>query len=96
MADRDGQRIGSVVRRRRLIETQQQLDHLLDLVLFSAAVADDGTLDLSRRVFHDRTTCFDRRKHCHATRMPELERTADVDRVKQALDGDSIWAAPDQ
>jgi hypothetical protein len=96
MADRDGQRISGVVRLRRLIETEQELDHLLDLVLFSTAIADDGALDLRWRVFHDWTPCFDRRKHGHATRVPELERAADVDCVKQAFNGNTIWGATDQ
>ena len=38
---RDGQRVGRVVRRRRRVEAEQQLHHLLDLRLLGAAVADD-------------------------------------------------------
>ena len=50
MTDRNGEGVGGVVRRRRRVEAEQQADHALDLVLVGAAVADDGALDLGRRI----------------------------------------------
>ena len=49
-------------------EAQQQLDHLLDLVLFGAAVTDDCPFNRCRRVFHDRTSEFHGRQHGDAAR----------------------------
>src|SRR4030095_1682423 len=45
MADGNRQRVGRVVRLRRLIEAEQQLHHLLDLNLLRTPVPDDGALD---------------------------------------------------
>ena len=53
VADRHGQGIGGVVRRRRLRQAEQQLDHLLHLVLLGPAVAHDRALDLGGRVLDD-------------------------------------------
>ena len=56
VTDRDRERVGGVVRRRHRVEPEQQLDHLPDLRLLGAAEADDGALDLGRRVLGDRQT----------------------------------------
>ena len=75
-------------RRRRRAATARRrspsssLHHLLHLRLFGAAVADDGPLDLGRRVLEHRQAGFDRRQHRDAARVPELQRAADVDRVR--------------
>src|SRR5678815_4862070 len=90
MADRNGQRIRSIVRRRHCRETEQQSYHLTDLLFLRAAVADDGTLDLSRCVFDDVATGFDRGEHRNTTGVTELERTADLRRMKQIFDGDTF------
>ena len=92
MADRHGQRIGGVVRRRRLGEAEQQLDHLLHLVLLGAAVADDGALHLGGRVLDDGAAGLDGGEHGHAAGVPQLQRAAGVDGVKQVLDGDAVGA----
>ena len=93
MADGDGERVGGVVRRRRLRQAEKQLHHLLHLVLLGAAVADDRALDLGRRVLDDRKPGFDRRQHRHAARVSELQRAAGVRGVKQVLDGHAVGPA---
>ena len=93
MTDRHGQRVGGVVRRRRLRQAEQQLDHLLHLVLLGAAVADDRALDLRRRVLDDRAARLDGGEHRDAARMPELQRAADVDGVKEVLDRHAVGPA---
>ena len=90
MTDRHGQRIRRVVRGRRCLETEQQSYHLADLLFLRAAVADNGALDLSRRVLDDIATGFDGGEHRDTARMTELERTADVRRVKQVFDGYTV------
>ena len=62
------------------VEPEQQLDHLLHLLLLGAAVADDRALDLGRRVLDDRHARLDRREHRDAARVTELQRAAHVDR----------------
>ena len=57
-------------------EAEQQLHHLLHLRLLGAAVADDGALDLGRRVLDDRQPGLDRREHRDAARVPQLQRAA--------------------
>ena len=59
-------------------QAEQQLHHLLHLVLLGAAVADDRALDFRRRVLDDRQAGLDRREHRDAARVPELQRAADV------------------
>ena len=92
MADRNRQRVGSIVRRRCRAQAEQQLHHLADLLLFRAAVADHRAFDLCRCVLHHLAARLHRGKHRYATRMAELQRTADVDGVKQVLDGDAVGA----
>ena len=93
VANRHRQRIGGVVRRRHAVEPEQQLHHLPTCVLLRAPVADDGALDLGRRVFDDRHAGLDRRQHGDAARVPELQRAAHVGGVKQVLDRDALGAA---
>jgi eukaryotic-like serine/threonine-protein kinase len=50
VADRDGERVGGMVRPRYLVETQERLHHPLHLVLVGVAVPADGLLDPVRRV----------------------------------------------
>ena len=47
MTDSDSERVGGVVRRGRRGEAENQLHHLLHLVLLGTAVPDDGALDVS-------------------------------------------------
>ena len=90
MTHGDGERIRCVERRRRLLQPEQQLDHLLHLVFLGAAVADDGAFHLRRRVFDDGAPGFDGSENGHAARMAKLQRAADVPRVKQRLDGHAV------
>src|SRR5687767_3457311 len=93
MTDGHGERVGGVVRRRRFVETEQQLDHLLHLVLLGAAVTDHRPLDLGRCVLDDLASRFDGGKDGDAARVSELQRAPGVDGVKQALDGDALGTA---
>ena len=90
VANRDGERIGRVVRLRDRVEAQQHLHHLRDLRLLGAAVADDGALDLRGRVFDHHHAGLDRGEHRDAARVPELQRAARVDRVENVFDGDAL------
>ena len=93
VADGDGQRVGGVVRRRQRGQSEQQLHHLLHLVLLGAAVTDHGALDLGGRVFDDRHAGLHRGQHRHAARMTKLQRAADVHGVEQILDRDAVGPA---
>ena len=93
MTDRHRQRIGDVVRRRGVVEAEQQLHHLLDLRLLGAAVADHRALDFGRRVLDDRQARLRRRQQRDAARVPQLERAADVARVEDDLDRDAVRLA---
>ena len=76
------------------VEPEQQLDHLLHLRLLGAAVADDRTLDLGRRVLDDRQAGLGGGEQRDAARVPELERAAHVARVEDVLDGDAVGTVP--
>jgi hypothetical protein len=93
MADGDGQRVCGIVRRRHDGEPQNQLHHLLHLVLLGAPVADDCAFDFGGRVFDNRQASLDGREHCDAARMTQLERAPDIVRVEQIFDGDAVGAA---
>ena len=90
MANRDGERIRRIVRRGSSREPEQQLDHLLNLMLFRPSITDNGALDLGRRVLEDRKLDLDCREHGDAARVPELERTSTVGRKEDALESDAI------
>ena len=92
VANRHGQRIGGVVRRRHLVQSEQQLDHLLHLPLVRAAVSHDGALHFGRRVFEHLASRLDRGQNRDAARVTELERASGVGRVEQILDDDAIGA----
>jgi hypothetical protein len=92
MADRHGQRIRRVVRRWCRTQTKQQLHHLTDLLFLGPAVADNRAFDLSRRVLDDVATRFDRGEHRDTAGVTELERTADVRRMKQVFNRNTVRA----
>ena len=50
VTNRRGQRVGRVVRRRRGVEAEEELHHLLQLRLLGAAVAGHGQLHFGGRV----------------------------------------------
>ena len=85
VANRDGERIRRIVRRRWPCQAEQQLHHLLHLLLFGAPVPDDGALDFRWGVLDHRTSRLDGGKNSDATRMSELERAAHVGCVETAL-----------
>ena len=51
VTDSDGERVRRIVRLRDALERKQHANHLLDLMFFGVAVADDRLLDESRAVF---------------------------------------------
>ena len=92
VANRHGQRICGIVRRRHLVQSEQQLDHLLHLPLVRTAVSHDGALHFGRRVLEHFATGFDRGENRDAARVTELERASRVGRVEQILDDDALRA----
>ena len=73
-------------------QPENQLHHLLHLVLVGAAVSHDGAFDLGGGVLDHRKPGLDRREHRHAARVSELQRAAHVGRVENVLDGDAVRA----
>ena len=90
VADRNSERICRVVRRRGCPETEQQFYHLPDLLFFRTAVADNGALDLRRRVLNHIATRFNCSEHRHTPGVTELQRTAHVRRMKDVFDGYTV------
>ena len=90
VAKRHGQRIGDVVRCWGLVETEEQLDHVLHLMLLRAAVADDGAFDHGGSVLDDGDAGFSGGQERDAARLTELQRAAHVAVVKDVFDGDAI------
>ena len=88
MADRDGERVGRVVRRRRCVEPQDRLHHALHLGLLRPAVAGDGELHVRRGVLSAADAGERGRDDCGAARLPDRERGAGVDADKRLLDCD--------
>jgi hypothetical protein len=96
MTNRHGQSIGGIVRFRRPLESEKQLDHALHLRLLGAAVSDNGALDLGGGVFHHSDACFDGSKDRHASGVSELQGAAHVGGVEKVFDRDALrLAAPD-
>ena len=69
--DRDGERIGGIVRGR-IGLGQQHADHHAHLRLVAVAGADDRLLDQVRRIFGDRHAGARRHHHGDAARLAEL------------------------
>src|SRR3954466_2943029 len=90
VTNRHGKSVGRVERPGSRLQSEQQRDHLLHLVLLSSPVADDRALHLGRRVFDNVAAGFNRGKHRDTARVSQLQRTAGVLRVKQVLDGDAV------
>src|SRR5688572_8145144 len=94
VTDRHCQCIRRVERRRRLRQSEQQLDHLLHLTLLRAAIANDGALHFCRCVLDDCAARFDSREQRDTSRVSELQGAARIDRVKDALDRDAVGPRP--
>jgi hypothetical protein len=88
VADGDRQSIGDVVRRRDSRHGEQQLDHLLDLVLLRTPVANDGPFHFGRRVLGDLDFRLDGSEHRHASHVAKRQSAPSVHGGKQILDGD--------
>ena len=93
VTDRHGERVGGIVRRGRLRQAQEQLDHLLHLVLVRAPVSDHRSLDFSGRVLDHLATSFDGGKHGDTTRVAKLECASRVARIEDVLDNDVLRLA---
>jgi hypothetical protein len=90
VTDSDGKSIRRIMRPGRLLQSKQQLDHLLDLPLVRTSVSHDGTLDFSRRVLAHFASRFDRGQDRNAPRVSELERTSRIRGVEHVLDDDQL------
>src|SRR5262245_9520491 len=87
MADRDGERVGGVVRRRRAMQPEEDPHHALHLRLLRPAVAADRLLH-ARRCVLDALDACDRRGDEHGTpRLSDGERGAGVGSDEGLLDG---------
>ena len=78
MADRDRERVRSVVRRGIIGEAQEHAHHSRDLLLVRPARAAHRALDLLRRVAAARDPAQARREHHRSARVPHGERGARV------------------
>jgi hypothetical protein len=92
-ADRDGQRVGGVVRRGWRTQSEQQLDHLLHLWFLCAPVSHHCPLDLGRRVFEECHSGFDGGEHGHTACVPKFERAAHVIGVEEIFDRHGVRPA---
>ena len=66
---------------------EQAGDHVLDLLLFGPAIADDGGFDGERRVFGDLQPGAGGGEHGYATNLSELEGGLYVQRIEDVFDG---------
>ena len=73
--DGHGQRVGGVIRTGNVVHVQQELHHVLHLMLVRTAIAGDRLLDLHRRIFIQlvrvrRTTATSATPRAALTAMP--------------------------
>ena len=90
MADRDGERVRSVVRRRLLGEAEDRSHHPLHLLLVGAPVAADGLLDRRRRVLGAEDVSRRAGHEDGAARLADGERGAGVDADERVLEDDGV------
>jgi hypothetical protein len=90
VADGDRQRVGGIVRRGQRLEAEQELHHLLDLMLLRPAEPHDRALHLGWRVLENRESGFRRRQQRHAARVAEFQRASHVAGMEDVLDGHTI------
>jgi hypothetical protein len=93
VADRNSKSIRCVVRRRRLLQSEQQFDHLLHLPLVRTPVSDDGALHFGRRVLEHFAPRLDRGQNRNAACVAQLERASRIGRVKHVLDHNQLRPA---
>ena len=93
VADRDGERVGSIVRLRGGLR-QENTEHDADLVLVGVARADDGLLHEVRRVFGDRNPGARRNEHCDAARLTELLKSHGIEKVSAVVSSLPLLSLP--
>src|SRR5579862_1565327 len=90
MADGNGQGVGGVRGFGRSGKLEQPDYHVLDLLLFSAPVADYRGLDSKRRVFSDFEAGRGSSQHGYAANLAEFESGLHVEGIEHVFDGDFI------
>ena len=93
MANRHRQRVSRIMGRRQLGKSEQQPDHVLNLLLVGTPIANDGALDFRWSVLDDRAACLDRREHGDAACMSQLDGRTDVGGVEECFDGHAVGRA---
>ncbi len=91
MAEGDGEGVGGVGRRRRLVQVEERLDHEGDLVFAAAAVRRDELLDLERLVEGDRQPGLGGGEQGGGTRLADGDGGAHV-ADDEVFDGDFVRA----
>ena len=94
MADRDGKRVGGVVRCRIAVEAENRAHHPLDLCLLSASVAAHRLLDARRRVLRAPHLAEGARDEHRAARLPDGECDAGVGADERLLEHDRVGSVP--
>src|SRR5437867_1391239 len=79
--------IRGVVGLRRCLELQERANHLLNLILFGAAVACHSALDFQRRILEDRQIRFRCGEHRNAPDVAQRQCALNIGGVKQTLEG---------
>src|SRR2546421_4481311 len=90
MADRDRKRVGGVRRRRLGLKAEDDLYHLLDLLLLRAAVTADHLLHTGRRIFGAVDPGVSGRDHDGPARLTDGECGAGVGADERLFERDGI------
>ena len=69
-----------------MVQSEEQLDHLLDLMLVGATIPDNSAFHFCRCVLLHFATSLDSRENGNAACMPKLQRASGVGRVEEILD----------
>src|SRR5207244_10791091 len=86
VADRDGERVGRMMRCRQLGQTENDLHHALDLRFLRASVAADRLLDRRGRVLGALEVMAGAGDEHGAPSLPDEERGAGVDAAERLLE----------
>ena len=87
VAQRNGQRIGSVIGTGNGFQAQQRTGHFHDLLLLGAAITNDRLLDLQRRIFINGHILLGTGQQNDPACMTDLNTGGDIGIKKQLLDG---------
>ncbi len=90
MAQRDGQRVGGIVRPRNVLHLQEPLRHFHNLKLFRPAVTRHRLLNLQRRIFEHREAAFFRGHEYDAPSVRHGDARRNVRVKKKLLDGQAV------